>query len=51
MASQVNGTFQVHKEALKAYVQRVKDMTTSFIEVKIEHIPREQNERAAYYQN
>jgi ribonuclease HI len=41
VANQVNGTFKVHEDTLKTYLQRVNDMISSFAQVMVEHIPRE----------
>jgi ribonuclease HI len=43
---QLNGEYEVRSEHLKAYHHRLKTLLESFREVRIEWVPREQNEEA-----
>ncbi|XP_058769358.1 uncharacterized protein LOC131643219 [Vicia villosa] len=46
VASQVNGDYQAKNELLIEYLAMVKQKTKNFVQVKVEHVPREHNARA-----
>ncbi|XP_025679029.1 uncharacterized protein [Arachis hypogaea] len=46
VTSQVNGSYQARDPLLQKYLEKVKEMTSQFQEVTIQHVPRERNTRA-----
>jgi ribonuclease HI len=46
IVKQVNGEYAVNDEALQTFHDRVTDLLDKFSAVAIEHVPREENERA-----
>ncbi|XP_025648281.1 uncharacterized protein [Arachis hypogaea] len=43
---QVNGSYQARDPLLQKYLEKVKEMTSQFQEVVVQHVPRERNTRA-----
>ncbi|XP_072074134.1 uncharacterized protein [Arachis hypogaea] len=46
VASQVNRSYQARDPLMQKYLEKVKEMTSQFQEVTIQHVPRERNTRA-----
>ncbi|XP_057723596.1 uncharacterized protein LOC130939511 [Arachis stenosperma] len=46
VTSQVNGSYQARDSLLQKYLEKVKDLSQTFEEVTIHHVPRERNTRA-----
>ncbi|XP_015936371.1 uncharacterized protein LOC107462306 [Arachis duranensis] len=46
VTSQVSGSYQARDPLLQKYLEKVKEMTSQFQEVTIQHVPREMNTRA-----
>ncbi|XP_072066700.1 uncharacterized protein [Arachis hypogaea] len=46
VTSQVNGSYQARDLLLQKYLEKVKEITSQFQEVIIQHVPRERNTRA-----
>ncbi|XP_016199467.1 uncharacterized protein LOC107640461 [Arachis ipaensis] len=46
VTSQVNGSYQARDPRLQKYLEKVKEITSQFQEVIVQHVPREKNTRA-----
>ncbi|XP_072084556.1 uncharacterized protein [Arachis hypogaea] len=46
VTSQVNGSYQARDSLLQKYLEKVKEITSQFQEVIVQHVPRERNTRA-----
>ncbi|XP_016199409.1 uncharacterized protein LOC107640401 [Arachis ipaensis] len=46
VTSQVNGSYQARDPLLQRYLEKVKEITSQFQEVTVQHVPRERNTRA-----
>ncbi|XP_072062247.1 uncharacterized protein [Arachis hypogaea] len=46
VTSQINGSYQARNALLQKYPEKVKELCKSFVEVIIQHVPRERNARA-----
>ncbi|XP_015971159.1 uncharacterized protein LOC107494633 [Arachis duranensis] len=46
VTSQVNGSYQARDSLLQKYLEKVKELSKTFEEVTIRHVPREKNTRA-----
>ncbi|XP_029148809.1 uncharacterized protein [Arachis hypogaea] len=46
VTSQINGIYQARDPLLQKYLEKVKQMTSQFQEVIVQHVPRERNTRA-----
>ncbi|XP_072088114.1 uncharacterized protein [Arachis hypogaea] len=51
VTSQVNGSYQARDSLLQKYLEKVKELSSKFEEITIQHVPRERNTRADLLSN